>query len=122
MSDEPRQPWHDFASIEDELDARRDFMMREGYRPCHIPACNCNSWHKAESRAPSPSLEEMREALTKMPEVVPTNWLDPLLTGPNCVVSNKSDTQEIEALLRAVKSRVKDVCVAALSKEKNDEE
>jgi len=34
-----------FADEFDELDARRDFMRREGYRMCDIPACNCNSWH-----------------------------------------------------------------------------
>ena len=23
-----------------------DFLRREGYRACDIPACNCGSWHK----------------------------------------------------------------------------
>ena len=23
-----------------------DFLTREGYRACDIPACNCGSWHK----------------------------------------------------------------------------
>lgn len=35
----------DFASDANELRARRNFMVRQGYRFCDIPACNCNSWH-----------------------------------------------------------------------------
>lgn len=38
---------------------------------------------------------------------VPTNWLDPLLTGPNAVISGPPfDCQDIERLLKAVKERV----------------
>lgn len=40
------QFWGDFASPEDELNARRLFMQDEGYEMCGIAACNCNSWHK----------------------------------------------------------------------------
>ena len=41
--------FHDEAS---ELEARRNFMIRRGYRFCQIAACNCGSWHggKAEDR------------------------------------------------------------------------
>lgn len=35
--------YHDPA---DELEARRQFMAREGYSPCNIAACNCGSWHR----------------------------------------------------------------------------
>ena len=43
--------WGDFVDEEEELNARRDFMMREGYSYCNIPACNCNSWHKRDAFA-----------------------------------------------------------------------
>ena len=26
-----------------------DFLMREGYRACDMPACNCGSWHKGKA-------------------------------------------------------------------------
>ena len=42
------KPWHDFCDAVEELDARRSFMERRGYRFCDIPACNCNSWHEGE--------------------------------------------------------------------------
>ena len=50
MTDEatPRPPlsiFGDFATEEEELDARRMFMSDKGYRMCGIAACNCNSWH-----------------------------------------------------------------------------
>ena len=38
----------DLAQFNDEqveLQARRDFMIRQGYRFCDIAACNCGSWH-----------------------------------------------------------------------------
>lgn len=30
---------------EETADTLRDFLRREGYRRCDIPACNCGSWH-----------------------------------------------------------------------------
>ena len=45
-------------------------------------------------------LSVAREAVE---ESTPTNWLDPLLTGKDRVVSEASDCREIEALLNAVK-------------------
>lgn len=37
-----------------------DLLLREGYRPCDIPACNCGSWHGGHA---SQRLQELREAL-----------------------------------------------------------
>lgn len=31
-------------------EAAEDFILREGYRPCDVPACNCRSWHRGEAR------------------------------------------------------------------------
>lgn len=50
----------DFASEQDELDARRDFMTRRGYRFCDMPACNCNSWHGGHADR---RLEEIHDLL-----------------------------------------------------------
>lgn len=38
-----------FPSEIDELNARRDFMIRRGYRFCDMAACNCNSWHQGHA-------------------------------------------------------------------------
>lgn len=40
-----------FANDAAELDARRHRMVRDGYRECDMPACNCGSWHKQRSRS-----------------------------------------------------------------------
>ena len=48
--------------------------------------------------------EEEEEAILG---AIPTNWLDPLLTGPNKVIGPYPYTgTDIENLLRAVKDRV----------------
>lgn len=41
-------------------------------------------------------------------DAIPTNWLDPLLSGPDKVIS-KSPCPEIEALLKAVRARIADL-------------
>ena len=47
-------------------------------------------------------------------EVIPTNWLDPLLTGPNAVIGEPPyGCQDIERLLRALSDKL----TAALPKE-----
>jgi hypothetical protein len=52
--------------------------------------------HVAETQA-------LREALA---EAVPTNWTDPLLTGPDGIGQPPYSCQHIERLLRAVKARI----------------
>lgn len=36
---------------------------------------------------------------------IPTNWCDPILTGPDAVIKN-ADCQQVDALLLAVKKRI----------------
>jgi len=55
------------------------------------------------------------EALSDMPNQVPTTWLDPLLTGPDRVVNGDSASRDTEALLRAVKARIRDKSDEALA-------
>lgn len=38
-------------------------------------------------------------------DAIPTNWLDPLLTGDGAVI-HKSPCPEVEALLKAVRARI----------------
>ena len=41
---------------------------------------------------------------------IPTNWLDPLLTGNDAVISKVPlDGQDLEMLLRAIKQRLKKI-------------
>lgn len=37
-----------FSTEQEELDARREFMLDRGYSHCGIAACNCNSWHTTD--------------------------------------------------------------------------
>lgn len=46
------------------------------------------------------------KALEQIPNDVPTNWLDPLLTGDKAVI-HTSDVREIEALLRGIQDRLR---------------
>lgn len=50
----------EFDSDADELQARRDFMVRSGYRFCSILACDCNSWHGGHAQT---RLEELHAML-----------------------------------------------------------
>ena len=44
----------------------------------------------------------------KLVDMVPTNWLDPLLTGPKAVIGNPPySCRDIERLLNAVKERLR---------------
>lgn len=62
--------WGDFCTDKEELDARRRFMLDDGYRLCSIPACNCGSWHGGNA---SRRLSEIRDLLDELE--VPTNGL-----------------------------------------------
>lgn len=60
---------------------------------------------------------EERDALSsrlkECAALVPTNWLDPLLTGPKSVLPGSTrelTAQHIERLLRAIKSRIEEHC------------
>jgi hypothetical protein len=48
----------------------------------------------------------------KLSDLVPTNWLDPLLTGPDQALSkmrhNQWNCRDIEALLRGVQDRIRE--------------
>ncbi len=49
-------------------------------------------------------------AMKEAEEIVPTNWLHPLLTGPDAVLPasmDNLDASHIEALLRAVKGAIR---------------
>ncbi len=44
---------------------------------------------------------------TRLSSLVPTNWLDPLLTGPDAVIGKPPyGCPDIERLLRAVRDRI----------------
>jgi len=62
-------------------------------------------WRKAERE-----LEDARRnAFDETAALVPTSWLDSLLTGPDAVLKSKGGTwgyPEIEAVLRGVKQRI----------------
>jgi hypothetical protein len=50
-----------------------------------------------------------KQAIEDAAECVPTNWLDPLLTGPNAVIPKDLNItpRHIEALLRGIQDRIR---------------
>ena len=43
---------------------------------------------------------------------VPTNWLDPLLSGPDKVIPDGFDNRVVENLLKAVAARIREMRAA----------
>lgn len=43
--------------------------------------------------------------MRELPNLVPTNWCDPLLTGPDAVFTDEPNCRDIEALLRGIQDR-----------------
>lgn len=61
--------------LQAERDARDDFLRREGYRPCDIPACNCGRWHRDDTFPPRyrewiATVEKERDALREKAEAL----------------------------------------------------
>lgn len=49
-----------------------------------------------------------RKPKTPLADLIPTNWLDPLLTGPDAVIKGGAyKPSDIERLLLAIKERVR---------------
>jgi hypothetical protein len=64
-------------------------------------------------------MEVRMAGLEQLPEIIPTNWLDPLLSGPNAVLpatTREITPKHIEALLLAVIKRQRER-IAALRRE-----
>jgi hypothetical protein len=47
-----------------------------------------------------------RQAIEIVKDCFPTNWTDPLLTGPTSTLKGDNDCRDIERLLNAVKSQI----------------
>ena len=66
----------------------------------------------------SPDKDEKARALVeagkRLPDEIPTNWLDSILSGPDAVDLSKCDGRQVEALLRAVQDRLRTRARAAL--------
>ena len=52
-----------FHDEKSELRARRDFMVRRGYRFCNIDACNCGSWHGGHMEQRLRDIHDMLEEM-----------------------------------------------------------
>lgn len=60
----------------------------------------------------------LRQALRDLPDLIPTSWLDSLLTGSSAVVGKPPYSgSDIEILLRAVKKRVADAALNSAGEE-----
>lgn len=51
----------------------------------------------------------MDEVATEAADCVPTNWCDPLLTGPKAVSQGDWNGRHIEALLRGIQDRIRNL-------------
>lgn len=57
---------------------------------------------------PTPDEAGVRAAvIAECARCVPTNWLDPLLSGSDRVIGEKCDARQIEALLRGIQDRIR---------------
>ena len=88
-----------------------DMWRRDGITTCTNIACasnagtNANAFTAAEISRLTKEVEEARnKALEEAARQVPTNWLDPLLTGPNKIGDFDS---KIEGLLLCVRERIR---------------
>lgn len=56
-------------------------------------------------------VKRTRRPNQRLSDLVPTNWCDPLLTGPDAALSKgkagKWDCRDIEALLRGIQDRIR---------------
>lgn len=59
-------------------------------------------------------IERLQGALDFAPDEIPTNWLDPLLTGPKAIDFGDNGNPAIEKLLRALKERMRQYVKKAL--------
>ena len=61
-----------------------------------------------EQRAEMAStMQCLRDALEAVPGVIPTSWLDPLLSGKNAVIVIPAGCQDIERLLGVFEEKLK---------------
>jgi hypothetical protein len=70
--------------------------------------------HGAASPASMDRLEYIAEQAAewmrqKCEKEIPTSWLDPILTGPNCIKGPPYGGREIEALLSGLALRIRNV-------------
>ena len=68
--------------------------------PCTTNESLINATLRAEN-------DRLRRELEDLPKAIPTNWCDPLLTGPDAVMKSEYDCRDIEALLRGVQDRLR---------------
>lgn len=61
---------------------------------------------EAKNFIPKNKTDKKKNLADEIADLVPTTWLDDLLSGPNKVELGNSDCREIEVLLRAVKDRI----------------
>lgn len=56
-------------------------------------------------------MKRKKSAKERLSDCVPTNWLDPLLTGPDAALpkerAGKWGCRDIEALLRGIQDRIR---------------
>ncbi len=64
-------------------------------------------WMAMDVREYIEQIERRRDALLNLPNLVPTNWCDPLLTGPDSICGPPYDCRAIEKLLRGIQDRLR---------------
>lgn len=77
-----------------------------------------NGWGNTMTAA-ADELSRLRarvERLENLPELVPTNWCDPLLTGKDSIGPPPYDCRKVEQLLRGIQDRMRQ----ALAKQENE--
>jgi len=68
---------------------------------CQTNHSSMSCYHPASVR-----IAELEATLARVKNVVPHNWLDPLLTGPDRVIDEHITPVDIERLLNAINKRL----------------
>lgn len=64
----------------------------------------------SEVSSKDPKLTRRMQKIRKdVLDAIPHTWLDPLLSGPRCVLSLPASGPDVEALLRETKKRIAEV-------------
>ncbi|MGB0970371.1 MAG: hypothetical protein ACPGVG_05340 [Mycobacterium sp.] len=72
------------------------------HRPIGFEPCDCGLSELLDQHGKEREITGLRKA----EEVIPGNWLDPMLSGPEKVLAYESDCRDIEAVLRECSKRI----------------
>ena len=94
------------------------YIAHKDEAPSEAESALCFAVYRSNELERSIQASEQRrvEDIRKCHDEIPTNWCDPLLTGPDAVIK-ESPCPEIEKLLKGVQARIRAAFPEAFPKE-----